>query len=836
MRSSKLLVASASALVAAAVAPCAARAADADKDLPVLPTVVVVGVTPLPGAEVDTDHVAAPVQTATAADLERSKALDLSEFMRRSLGSVQVNDIQGNALQPDVNYRGFTSSPLLGTPQGLSVYQDGMRLNQSFGDVVSWDLIPREAISSMVLMPGSNPLFGLNTLGGALSLKSKSGNSDPGYSMGLDFGSNSRRRADVELGGHTDSGYHWYLTANNLKDEGWRDDSPTDASQVFGKWGWRNEETDLALSAAYADNDLTGNGLQDLQFLRTDYASIYTKPDETRNQSWLLNLVGSHKASGTITISGGAYYREIDTRTLNGDLNDASLGESLYQPSLAERNALTAAGFTGFPSSGETQSNTAFPKWRCIANALLNDEPNEKCNGLVNRTGTNQRDFGISLQATWNSSLAGMANQFTLGGGIIDSHAHFVQTSQFAYLTPDRGMVGVSGPGSFADGTQNSENAFDSRVDLAGKTQISSLLASSTTQLAGTVRLTVSARFDRSVVSNDDAITPEGEPGTLTGKHTFNRLNPAAGLTFNPGEQVTAYLGFSQGSRAPSAIELGCADPENPCRLPNAMAGDPPLDAVVTRTGEAGLRGMFLENYAWNAGVFRSDTRRDIMFVASDTSGFGYFRNFGRTRRQGLELGASGKVATWTFGANYTLLDATYRSEEQVPGEGNSTNDEGPGFGGVIGIQSGDRIPLIPRHMFKAFAEWQILPGLSATADFMAVSGSYARGNDNNQHQPDGVFYLGQGRSGGYGVLNLGVEYKPLEGLSVFVQVNNLLDRRYYTVAQLGSTGFDAAGDFVARPFAGPIVAGESPITGTTFFGPGAPRAYLLGARYNFGR
>jgi outer membrane receptor protein involved in Fe transport len=299
---------------------------------------------------------------------------------------------------------------------------------------------------------------------------------------------------------------------------------------------------------------------------------------------------------------------------------------------------------------------------------------------------------------------------------------------------------------------------------------------------------------------------------------------------------VTAYLGYTQGSRAPSAIELGCADPENPCRLPNAMAGDPPLDAVVTRTLEAGVRGRMLGTFSWNAGVFRADSRHDIMFVADDTSGFGYFRNFGKTRRQGVELAGTGTVGDWTFGANYTLLDATYRSAEELLGEGNSANDEGPGFEGVIEIEPGNRIPLIPRHMFKAFAEWQLLPDFSVTADFMAVSGAYARGNENNAHQPDGAFYLGQGRSGGYGIVNLGLQYEPIEGLTLFAQVNNLMDRRYHTAAQLGSTGFDSAGNFVARPFAGPVIDGERPITGSTFFGPGAPRAFLVGARYAVGR
>jgi len=818
--------------VVATVVTTPGRAADDNT----LPTVTVVGVSPLPGAEVDRNNVPAPVQTASSNDIERTHAVDLTAFMNRTLGSVYVNEVQNNPLQPDINYRGYTASPLLGTPQGMSVYLDGMRINQPFGDVVSWDLIPRAAISTMTLMPGSNPVFGLNTLGGALALRTKDGFSDPGYSIGLNYGSNSRRQVELEAGGHDDSGLYWYGTANKLKDDGWRDDSPTDSSQAFAKLGWRSATTDISLNGAYADTDLTGNGLQDLQFLASDYDSVYTKPDNTKNEAYLVNLVATHKASDVLTVSSNVYYRNIKTRTFNGDINDDSLGESLYQPSAGERAALTAAGYTGFPTSGETQANTPFPSWRCIANILTNEEPNEKCNGLANRTRTNQHDGGFSVQASFSAPFASRANLLTVGVSQLNSRAAFTQSSQFGYLTPDRGIATVDGPGAFADGSQDSENAFDSRVDLTGDTKTRSIYLSDTLQLGSIVQLTISGRYDRTIVDSIDGITPEDEEGTLTANHRFSRFNPAAGITVSPSQAFSAYFGYSQGSRAPSAIELGCADPENPCRLPNAMAGDPPLDQVVARTFEAGVRGIAAERLAWNAGVFRADNRDDIMFVADDTSGFGFFQNFGKTRRQGAELGVTGRFGAFDVGANYTFLDATYRSEEEVLGEGNSSNEEGPGFEGTIDVESGDRIPLVPRHLFKAFAAWQILPQLSANVDLISVAGVIARGNENNEHEPDGEFYIGPGKTGGYTVVNLGAEYQPVPAVTVFAQVNNVFDHQYYTAAQLGSTGFDGSGNFVARPFAGPIVDGERPLLGSTFFAPGAPRAYWVGARYSFGR
>jgi outer membrane receptor protein involved in Fe transport len=819
----------------AILATLPANAANTTDEESKIPTVVVIGVTPLPGAEIDRNHVPAPVQSATSQDVERSHALDLTAFMNRTLGSVYVNDVQNNALQPDISYRGYTASPLLGTPQGLSVYMDGVRLNQSFGDVVSWDLIPREAISTMTLMPGSNPVFGLNTLGGALALRTKDGFTDPGYSLGLNYGAHSQRQAELEAGGHAANGLYWYGTANKLKDDGWRDDSPSDATQVFGKLGWRRGTTDIAITGAYADTDLIGNGLQDLQFLERDYDSVYTKPDQTQNKSYLVNLVGTQKVSHALSFSANVYYRSIKTRTLNGDVNDDSLGEALYQPNAAERAALTDAGFTDFPTAGETQDNTPFPQWRCIANILLNDDPNQKCDGLLNRTRTRQHDAGLSAQATFSAPLGAKANQLTVGVALINSTATFAQSSQFGFLMPDRGVDVVDGPGAFADGTQESENAFDARVDLTGKSKVRSIYLTDTLQLASIVRLTASGRYDSTRVDGVDGITPFNEEGTLTARHKFSRFNPAIGVTVSPSAAASFYAGFTEGSRAPSAIELGCADPENPCRLPNAMAGDPPLDQVVTHTFEVGVRGRKAESIAWNVGLFRADNRDDIMFVADDTSGFGFFQNFGKTRRQGAEAGVRTHLGAFDIGANYTYLDATYRSSEEVLGEGNSTNEEGPGFEGTIDVESGDRLPLTPRHVFKTFAEWQVLPQFSVNADLISVAGVIARGNENNEHEPDGEFYLGPGKTGGYAVVNLGAEFRPTPAFKIFAQVNNVFDREYYTAAQLGSTGFNSGGNFVARPFAGPIVDGERPLLGTTFFAPGAPRAYWAGVRYTFG-
>ena len=800
-------------------------------------TVEVLAPAPLPGLDMLRDRVPAPVQTATGAAIERSHAIDLTGFLNRQLGSVHLNEVQNNPFQPDVNFRGFTASPLLGTAQGLSVYLDGVRLNQPFGDVVSWDLIPQSAISNLLLMPGSNPLFGLNTLGGALSVQTKDGLKYPGSTVQLLAGQHGRAAVEFEHGGSRLGGMDWFVTGNRFHEQGWRASSPSDVSQLFGKLGFKAGDARLTLSAALAETDLNGNGLQEQRLLAADRASVYSKPDNTRNRSALLNLAASQSLGNGVLLSGNVYWRRIHTATTNGDVNDDALDQAVYQPNAAERAALSAAGYSGFPLAGENATNTPFPKWRCIANALLRDEPGEKCNGLINQLTTRQTNQGFALQLQGENQLGGLPQQWLVGAALDISRVHFTQGSELGYLTPEHGIVGV---GAFGDGVTGGTvdgEPYDTRVDLSARTRTTSVYASSVLALNAQTHVTLAGRWNRSTVRSLDAITPGGGPGSLDGNHHFARLNPALGITWAATPALTAYAGFNQGSRAPSAVELGCADPANPCKLPNAMAGDPPLKQVVTSTMEAGVRGA-AAGLRWNLGLFRADNRDDILFVADDAAGFGYFKNFGKTRRQGLEAGISTPLAALggaTVGANVTWLDATFRSAEVVGGAGNSSNAEAeagfPGVQGTIAVRPGDRIPLVPRQLLKLFAELPLGSQFSIGADVTAVGGADARGNENNAHAPDGTYYLGAGRSAGYAVFNLNGEWRPARGLTVFMQVNNLFNRHYNTAAQLAATAFDANSNFQARPF--PANAnGDRPLVGSTFYAPGAPRSVYFGLRY----
>jgi outer membrane receptor protein involved in Fe transport len=803
----------------------------------------VIATTPLAGPDLTPDQVAVPVQTATAADIENSGALDLEQFMNRRMNGVSLNEMQANPFQPDVNFRGYTASPLLGTPEGISVYMDGVRQNQPFGDVVSWDLIPQNAISEITLIPGSDPLFGLNTLGGALSIKTKDGVSDPGLAGTLTYGSSGRKKVQGQYGGGKASGFNWFLAGTGFHESGWRFDSPSDVRQGFARLGWRTDKTDIAFTASYAYNTLIGNGLQDYRLLATNYSGVYSIPDSTADRSPSFNLIARHNFSDNLVFTGNAWYRNIRTEGINANLNTEAFGESVYQPSAADIAALTAAGYTGFPTSGANASNTPFPKWRCIAQALQFNEPNEKCNGVIVYSKSVQNDYGFSGQLTSISRSRLGRNQFTAGASLDRGSVTYTQNTQYGYLNPNYTITGVP---AWQDGSTNDNgDPVDSRVNLHGLTPNWSLYFTDTLTLAKTVNVTVSGRYNRYSVNNSDRINPVAGPGSLDGDYVYQRFNPAVGITWSPISTVNIYGSYTQGSRAPTAIELGCADPANPCSLPNALASDPPLQQVVTGTWEVGVRGTpelsFIHNLNWNAGAFRAQNRNDILFVSSVQLGTGYFQNFARTRREGFDASLDGRIGRATWGLDYTFLLATYQSDAVVNGSANNTSDTAlagtPGLDGNIYIHPGNRIPLIPKQNGKAYLDYKITSKLGLDVNEIAISSSYARGNENNAYKADGVYYLGPGTSPGYAITNLRAYYDLTKHLQLAVQIDNLFNHEYYTAAQLANTGLTAQGTFIARQFApyttGPQ-AGNYPLQSVTFFSPGAPRRAWVDLRIRF--
>ncbi|MFZ6642050.1 TonB-dependent receptor domain-containing protein [Undibacterium sp. TC4M20W] len=786
----------------------------------------IIGITALPGTGLNKEQIPAAVQTANSKDMEKSGALNISEFFNRYLGSVHVNDVQGNPFMNDVNYRGYTASPLLGTPQGLSVYLDGVRLNQPFGDVVMWDLIPKSAISSVTLISGANPLFGLNTLGGALSLQTKDGRHDAGTSLELGAGSYARRNVSIEHGGTNQQGLDWYFTANNYQEDGWRDASPSKLKQLFGKLGWHDSKSEFKLGYAWASSEMTGNGSQEQQLLDSRYASVFTLPDVTKNRASFINLETRTNLGDTLQLSGNAYYRNTHTATTNGDLNEEALGESLYYTGqTADKNWLLAHGYNPVIESSNSRISSAFsfPSLRCIAQAGTNAEPNEKCTGIITNTNTRQQNYGLSAQLSSLSRAPGYNNRIVFGAAYDASRTSFNQASQFGYLNPDRSITAVN---AYADGTQNSENAFDQRVNLDGQTSTWSLFGSDTLTLSDAWHLTLSARYNNTSLKNTDrlypynnATTKGAQRGSLDGDHVFRRFNPAVGVSYVASPATNIYAAYSESSRAPTSIELGCADPDFGCRLPNSMAGDPALKQVISKTWEAGLRGKLPGKIVWTAGVFRGVNEDDILFVANSAA-TGYFKNFGQTRRQGVEAGIASSQDNFSYGLNYTWIKASYQSTDILGSQNNSLANASAN----ISVKPGDLIPLIPQQIFKAHANYEFNAQTSAGIEVLGVGKSFVRGNENNAHAPDGLTNFGAGNMPGYAVVSLSASYRPNPQWKFSVNVSNLFDQRYYTAGQLGPYAITANGGY-----------SNSDAKGTTFYTPSAPRMIWLGVRYSFG-
>ncbi len=726
----------------------------------------VVSTTLLAGIELPREQFPANIQTLDSLSLQRAGGLSLADQLQRTLPSVNVNEIQGNPYQANLNYRGFTASPLLGTPQGLSVFLDGVRVNEPFGDVVNWDLIPHTAIADLSLVPGSNPLYGLNTLGGALALQTKRGDTHPGGTLEVYDGSFGRRGGSVEHGGKQGA-FSWYVAAEGMKEDGWRDHSPSEVGQLFGKFAWTTDQTDLALTVAHADNELIGNGLVPERLAAQRRSAIFTHPDRTDNRSTLLALSGSQWLSDRDRLSGTLYLRRTLTQTLNGDLNDE----------YAE--AYDAWANAGFPSG---------------------EAPNS---GVLNRTRTDQQAAGLALQ--W-SRTAGV-HQFAVGASHDNSKASFRQSAQEGALTDDRGIA-----------TLEDEQQLNS---LLGRTRTSSLYATDTVSLTPNLQATGSLRYNRTQVINHDRMGDD-----LDGNFTYRKLNPALGFSWQAGPDVTLYGGFTQGNRAPTPIELGCADPLRPCSLPNAMAADPFLKQVVTQTFELGLRGRLADHVQWNASVFRSTNHDDILFVGTGGSR-GYFTNFGRTRREGVELGLSGDSGVFDWHANYSYLRATYRSSACLLAENNSTAGQDGCPADEIRVSPGDRLPGLPSHSLKLGLGWKASDALHLGAELLAYSWQYVRGNENNRHQANAQFG-GSGTLPGYAVLNLSADYRLARQWTVFGRLDNAFDKHYASAGALAEDPFTGAGNaFAADP---------QDWHHEQFSAPGAPRSAWLGVRYTWGK
>jgi iron complex outermembrane receptor protein len=716
-----------------------------DAHLPPLEEVVVVA--PY-GTAIDPTLVPANVQRAVAEQLQRSQSLDLTDFLNRQFGSVSINHAQNNPLQPDFNFRGFTASPLLGLPQGLSVFENGVRINDTFGDTVNWDLIPVSAIDNVQMLAGAQPVFGLNTLGGALSLRMKNGFSQQGTQLDAYGGAFGRFGAALQAGGN-DGRWGHYGDVDYFKEDGWRDHSYSDALRLYGALSRHESDWTVDLSAAYANTELRGNGPAPVELLAIDRSAVFTYPDITQNEHAQLILEGSRSLSDSLRISGNAFYRRLDTDTFNGDAAD--------------------------------------------------DNDDSELNAINNIGRREQESYGGSAQLAVPAPLFGRENNFTLGVAYSMGRARFDSVVELASLLEDRA---TSRTGIFA---QELATAVSSSVTSASAYFLDTL------SLSESVAVTLSGRYDDTRIELSDR---SGENPQLDGNHDFARFNPAVGVTFRLGSATTLYGSYGESTRAPSPVELACASEDAPCNLPNAFLADPPLEQVVAKSAEIGLRNEGSEGregLRWHIGGFYTVNRNDILFqtTGGPQANVGFFDNVGDTLRTGIELSLSQRLARFRWSFDYSYLQATFDDDFVANSPHHPVFADDPSSPAIVGEQkllvtSGSSIPGIPQHQANLGVDFALNERFDVGADIVMRSGVYLRGDEANLLD----------RTNGYAIVNVRAEWQLNDNVVLFARVENVFDQDYETFGVLGDPGAVFA-DF----------------TNPRFLGAGPPLGAWVGAR-----
>ena len=799
--------------------------------------IVVIGVTPSrDGAGLSEDKIPYRVQSASAEDIDRSQSLDISDFLRHNLASITHNDAQNNPLQPDIQYRGFTASPLLGLSQGMSVYQNGVRINEPLGDTVNWDLLPESAIHSIDLIGGANPLFGLNTVGGALSVNMKDGFNSDGHSVEVYGGSFERIVTSGESGGNNGSlGY--YANVSYFDEDGWRDESPSDALNLYGSLSWRSAMSRLNLNVQHGDSKLIGNGAIPEELLADDRDAVFTAPDVTENDLIMVSLDGSHNFNDNMKLNFNFFYRENDGSSFNGDGSEFGIefdDDGMWMLVEEDDDDDDDDDDNGHDDddddngngnddddddnghddddddNGHDDDDGDHDEEEVVDTYGDGDLSDVGIVAINNTSSRRQESYGTDIQLTLSNDLMGMENQMIVGFTYYKGESTFRSETEIADLDPiTRSTVGL-GTGVFVE---------DARTNLETETETTSFYFMNALSLSEQLTLVVSGRLNNTLIDLQDL---SGERPELNGEHDFFRFNPAVGLTYQPTDNINIYGSYSESNRAPTPIELACNDSvytraqlfaDDPddvdfeCRLPNAFLADPPLNDVVSKSFEAGVRGnMGLADY--HLGFFHTTNHDDILFQTTGRA-TGLFANVDKTRHLGFEGQLNGSTDNINWFLAYTYLEATFEDDFIA------VENENHPLGDDIEVEAGDRIPGLPKHTLKLGADYLLFERLNVGFDVAYTSKKELRGNEGNDRDEDG--YLNP--VDGYAVVNLRASYQVNDNIQIFGRVTNLFDEDYESFGLLGEEPDEVAVEEFEDY--------ESP----RFVGPGAPRAGFVGIK-----
>lgn len=726
----------------------------------------VIGLAPLDHVGESPDRVPWTVHRVAPRALDLSAVSGVGALLEAELPGVSLAPAQGSALQSDVLYRGFGASPLLGANQGLSVYEDGVRVNEVFGDVVAWDLVPTFAAEQVELLPGANPMFGLNTLGGALALNTRSGFDSERVDLTLEAGSFGRRAGEFGAGGAlgADDEYGWFVGGRSFEEDGWRDFSPSSLRQALVKLSHRGERERIDFAVGVADNDLIGNGVTPVELLAIDRAEVFTHPDQTWNELFFPRLRIGRMIGPGLELEAQVYLRANDVATYNADAFEGD-----------DDDDDDDHGHDDDHDDDDRDHDDDHED---------HDDDHDEFDAVNNQSRTEQEGLGASIQISGLTE----SGRWLAGASWDGGRADFAFETELASLTDTRTTIGS---GMLLPGSE---------VGLRADTGHAGLWALRHWTTAGDrLTWTLQARY------NDSRIELNDQLGTaLDGNHGFSRLVPSAGfvreLRGNGSSSMLLFGNVSQSSRVPTPVELTCADPDDPCRLPNAFVADPPLDQVVTTSAELGLRGGG-RLLRWSAALFHSDSRDDIIFVSSGAgTSAGYFTNVDATRRQGLELWLRGSHGRLNWDASYTLLDATFQDRLTLSSPPHPLAEDGE-----IEVEPGDFLPGVPRRQFRAGADLTLGGRVVLGARLLGDSTRYLRGDEANLLEPVGSAWRGDFWSR--------IELTP--SLDLDLEVSNVTDREYATFGALGEPD-EVLGDGYEDP---------------RFLSPAEPRAFRASLR-----
>jgi iron complex outermembrane receptor protein len=720
--------------------------------------VVVYGTLPDSDIGQDPGKVPGELQNFSADQISAQHGATVLDALGSQTAGVSLSDSQGNTMFQDLRFHGFEASPLQGVAQGVAVYQNGVRLNEAFGDTVNWDAIPETAIARMDVW-SSNPVFGLNALGGSVNLVMKNGFTWQGTALSGQGGTYGHGMGTAQYGFESGN-MSFYAAAEGVTDSGWRLHSPSGLARLYTDTGWRLGASELHFVATASLSDLGVVGPTPIELVQQASDAVYTYPQTTHNLIGSLALNDKTRLSDNWELEASVYVRALRQRHVDG--NDGDFESCSSRSSFGGDLCLQDDAF-GTPPGGKT---VAFRNQFVIMNPAGQVFPfdNAISYGTIDRTFTDTATQGATLQVTSNQSLFGLTNYFTAGGSIDHSAIGFQSNSTLGREFPNLDVaVDATVPGA-GNIVHTLGNLGYAPVNLGATTNYYGLYAVDALDLTDALTITAGLRINAADISGRDR---SGAASELTGSHGYGHVNPLAGLTYKFDDAISLFGGYSEANRAPTPLELDCASQTQPCLLENSLVADPSLAQVVSHTYQAGVRGSLAgllgdDHLNWSATFFRTDSDNDIIALASTIQGRGYYTNVPLTRRQGVDLTTDYQGQGWSAYLNYSYLDATY----QFTGTLASPNNPNSDANGNVLVTPGKHIPISPANTIKAGADVTVMDGLSLGGEVAFTGSQYFDGDPSNLNS----------KLPGYVVINLRAAYDITPEWQVFGLVDNVLD------------------------------------------------------------